>query len=125
MTIPDKPKNRLQKYRLTPAGKTLAVAINQRNDFAIHDFVSTSSPRSRAARRRIATPCLPFQHQCSAISPSHLPLSTFHLSLFTFYFLLFTFPTFPLAIPILSCNHARPFSQGITGADSKDFFDLT
>ena len=32
----------------------------------------TSSRRSRAARRRIASPCLPFHHQCSAISPSYL-----------------------------------------------------
>jgi ATP-dependent DNA helicase RecG len=30
MTIPDKPQSRLQKYRLTPAGKTLAVAITSK-----------------------------------------------------------------------------------------------
>jgi len=50
---------------------------------------------------------------------STFPPPTFHFLLFTFYFLLFTFF---LAIPSLSCNHARPFSQGITGADSKKYF---
>ena len=29
-TIPEKPQSRLQKYRLTPAGKTLAVAITSK-----------------------------------------------------------------------------------------------
>jgi hypothetical protein len=30
MTIPDKPQSRIQKYQLTPAGKTLAVAITSK-----------------------------------------------------------------------------------------------
>lgn len=30
MTIPDKPQSRIQKYKLTPAGKTLAVAITSK-----------------------------------------------------------------------------------------------
>ena len=47
---------------------------------------STSSRRSRAARRRIATPCLPFHHQCSASSPSW---PTFHLSPSCFFSIFF------------------------------------
>jgi len=30
MTIPDKPQSRIQKYQLTPAGKTLAVGITSK-----------------------------------------------------------------------------------------------
>jgi hypothetical protein len=32
-TIPEKAQSRLQKYRLTPAGKTLAVAITSKKWF--------------------------------------------------------------------------------------------